>query len=301
MRITALSGGVGGARLLRGLAGIGEIDLSAVVNVGDDDFIYSLALSPDLDTVTYTLADLHSESRGWGRDDESWNVMDELARFPVDASFRIGDRDLALNLYRTTRLGDGASLSEITAEITRAFDLRTILLPASDERIATQVESDGSWLDFQDYFVRRRHAIAVSGVRFVGIEDARPAPGVLEALDGADAIVIGPSNPILSIWPILGVPGIRDAIAGRRVMVVSPLIGGKAVKGPLADLMPALGFTPDTSGVIDSYGGLATDVVVHHGDAPQHDVGAVIHVSDTLIADPASATRLATEMISWLA
>lgn len=287
--------------MLRGLAGMGEIDLTAVVNIGDDDFIYGLALSPDLDTVTYTLADLHSETRGWGRDDETWNVMDELGRFPIDSSFRIGDRDLAVNLYRTTRLADGASLSEVTAEITRAFDLRTTLLPASDERIATQVESEGSWLDFQDYFVRRRHAVPVSGVRFVGVEAARPAPGVLEALDGADAIVIGPSNPILSIWPILEMPRVRDAIAGRRVMVVSPLIGGTAVKGPLADLMPALGFSPDTSGIIDSYGGLATDVVVHHGDEPHHDVGAMIHVSDTRIADPSSATRLATEMISWLA
>ncbi|MEX1271210.1 MAG: 2-phospho-L-lactate transferase CofD family protein, partial [Acidimicrobiia bacterium] len=160
MRITALSGGVGGARMLRGLAGMGEIDLTAVVNVGDDDFIYGLALSPDLDTVTYTLADLHSETRGWGRDDETWNVMDELDRFSIDSSFRIGDRDLALNLYRTTRMAEGASLSEVTAEITRAFELGTTLLPASNDRIATQVESAGSWLDFQDYFVRRRHAVA---------------------------------------------------------------------------------------------------------------------------------------------
>lgn len=287
--------------MLRGLAGMGEIDLTAVVNVGDDDFIYGLALSPDLDTVTYTLADLHSETRGWGRDDETWNVMDELDRFSIDSSFRIGDRDLALNLYRTTRMAEGASLSEVTAEITRAFELGTTLLPASNDRIATQVESAGSWLDFQDYFVRRRHAVAVSGVRFVGIEDARPAPGVLEALDGADAIVIGPSNPILSIWPILDVPGVRDAIAGHTVMVVSPLIGGRAVKGPLADVMPAFGLSPDTSGVIDSYGGLATDLVVHHGDEPHHEVAARIHVSDTRIADPASATRLAKEMLAWLA
>jgi LPPG:FO 2-phospho-L-lactate transferase len=301
MRITALSGGVGGARLLRGLAGMGEIDLTAVVNVGDDDLIYGLALSPDLDTVTYTLADLHSESRGWGREDETWNVMEELGRFPIDSTFRIGDRDLALNLYRTTRLAGGATLTEVTAEITQAFGLRTTVLPASDDRIATQVESEGTWLDFQDYFVRRRHAVAVSRVRFGGIEEARPAPGVLAALRDSDAIVIGPSNPILSIWPILGIPGVRDAIAGRRVMVVSPLIGGTAVKGPLAELMPVFGFGTDTSGVIDSYAGLVTDVVVHYGDEPQHDVGAMVHASDTRIADTSSATRLASEMISWLA
>lgn len=300
MRITALSGGVGGARMLRGLAGMGEIDLTAVVNVADDDRIYGVALSPDLDTVTYTLAGIHSESRGWGRDDETWNVMEELDRFPIDSSFRIGDRDLALNLYRTARLGDGATLSAVTAEIAGAFGLRTILLPASDDRIATQVESEGTWLDFQDYFVRRRHAVAVSDVRFTGIEDARPAPGVLEALHECDAIVIGPSNPILSIWPILDIPGVRDAVAGRRVMVVSPLIGGTAVKGPLAALMPSFGFATDTSGVIDCYAGLVTDVVVHHGDEPTRDPGARVHASDTRIADPASASRLASEMISWL-
>ena len=300
MRITALSGGVGGARMLRGLAGVGEIELTAVVNVGDDDVIYGLALSPDLDTVTYTLAGLHSETRGWGRDDETWQVMDELGRFPIDSSFRVGDRDLALNVFRTVRLADGATLSEVTAEITRAFAVATPVLPASDERIATQVESDGAWLDFQDYFVRLRHAVPVSDVRFAGIDRARPAPGVLEAIGSSDAVVIGPSNPILSIWPILDVPGIRDAVAGRRVMVVSPLIGGSAVKGPLADLMPAFGMSTGTRGVIEAYAGLVTDVVVHHGDEPEHGVGPMVHSADIRIADPASAFRLASEMLSWL-
>jgi LPPG:FO 2-phospho-L-lactate transferase len=280
---------------------MGEIDLTAVVNIADDDFIYGLRISPDLDTVTYTLADVHSESRGWGRDDETWNVMEELGRFPIDSTFRIGDRDLALNLYRTTRLAEGAALSEVTGEIARAFGLRATLLPASDDRVTTQVATDGSWLDFQDYFVRRRHAVAVSDVRFVGIEDAQPAPGVLEAIGESDAVVIGPSNPILSIWPILELPGVRDALTGRRVMVVSPLIAGAALKGPLADLMPAFGFSTDTSGIIDSYSGLVSDVVVHHGDQPQQEVGTRIHVTDTRIADPASATRLASEMITWLA
>ena len=301
MRITALSGGVGGARMLRGLAGIGEIELTAIVNVGDDDLVYGLALSPDLDTVTYTLADVHSQTRGWGRDDETWNVMDELGRFPIDSAFRIGDRDLALNLYRTTRLAAGATLSEVTAEITSAFDLGTTVLPASDDRIATQVKSGGVWLDFQDYFVRRRHAVAVSGVRFSGIETARPAPGVIAALRECDAIVIGPSNAILSIWPILDIPGIRDATSGKKVLVVSPLIGGAAVKGPLTDLMPAFGLASDTAGVIDSYRGLLTDIVVHRGDEPSQDVGVTVHASDTRIADPASAIRLASEVISWLA
>lgn len=300
MRIMALSGGVGGARMLRGLAAVDGIDLTAIVNVGDDDLIYGLYLSPDLDTVTYTLADVHSEERGWGRTDESWNVMDELARFPMDSTFRIGDRDLALNLYRTTRLGEGASLSEVTAEISKAFGIGGEILPVSDDPVRTKVLVAGRWIDFQDYFVRQRHAVAVSDVRFAYVADARPAPGVIDALTDCDAIVIGPSNPILSIWPILAVPGVRDAMVGKRIMAVSPLVGGEAIKGPLADLLPAFGYPATTPGVIASYGNLLTDIVVHHGDAPRDPVVPSVHETNTLIADPAAAAHLASEMISWL-
>ncbi|MEX2655384.1 MAG: 2-phospho-L-lactate transferase [Acidimicrobiia bacterium] len=300
MRITALSGGVGGARMLRGLATVDGIDLTAIVNVGDDDIIYGLNLSPDLDTVTYTLAGVHSEERGWGRTDESWNVMDELAGFPLDSTFRLGDRDLALNLYRTTRLDEGATLSAVTGEISKVFGIGSEVLPVSDDPIRTKVLVDGEWLDFQDYFVRRRHAVPVSDVRFAYVAEARPAPGVIEALSECEAVVIGPSNPILSIWPILAVPGIRETMAGKRVMAVSPLVGGDAIKGPLADLLPAFGYPTDTTGIITSYGDLLTDIVVHHGDAPDDPVVPAVHETNTLIADPNAATRLASEMISWL-
>lgn len=300
MRITALSGGVGGARMLRGLAAIDEITLTAVVNVGDDDDVYGLALSPDLDTVTYTLAGLHSETRGWGRTDETWGVMDELARFPIDSSFRLGDRDLALNLFRTTRLAEGATLSQVTAEITKTLGITPSVLPVSDDIIRTKVLVAGEWVDFQDYFVRRRHAVPVSDVRFAHVEDARPAPGVIDALSNCDAIVVGPSNPILSIWPILAVPGVRDAMRGTQVMAVSPLIGGMAVKGPLTDLLPRFGYATDTAGIVASYGDLLTDIVVHDGDDPGRPVGPTVHVADTRIAEPAAAARLATEILTWL-
>ncbi|MDX1449585.1 MAG: 2-phospho-L-lactate transferase CofD family protein, partial [Acidimicrobiia bacterium] len=220
MRITALSGGVGGARLLRGLAAIDDLDVTAVVNVGDDDRIYGLHVSPDLDTVVYTLAGVHSDERGWGRSDESWVVMDELVRFPLDSAFRLGDRDLALNLYRTTRLAENAGLTQVTAEISKAFGIGVTVLPVTDDEVRTRLKVDGIWIDFQDYFVRRRHAVPVEDVRFDGADEARPTPGVLEALERADAIVIGPSNPILSIWPILAVPGVRDAMEDKRVLAV---------------------------------------------------------------------------------
>jgi len=286
--------------MLRGLAAIDEIELTAVVNVGDDDRIYGLHLSPDLDTVIYTLAGVHSETRGWGRNDETWNVMNELAAFPLDSTFRLGDRDLALNLYRTTRMFEGATLSEVTGELSKALGVACRVLPVSDDPVRTKVRTADEWLDFQDYFVRRRHSVTVSEVRFDGVTDARPAPGVLEALSDCDAVVIGPSNPFLSIWPILAVPGIREAIDGTRVMAVSPLIGGAAVKGPLAELLASLGHSLDTAGINSTYDDLLTDLVVHHGDEPSTEIAPRVHVTDTLITEPAAAARLASEMISWL-
>jgi len=286
--------------MLRGLAAIDEIELTAVVNVGDDDRIYGLHLSPDLDTVVYTLAGVHSETQGWGRTDETWNVMDELAGFPLDSTFRLGDRDLALNLYRTTRVSEGATLSEVTGELSKALGVACRVLPVSDDPVRTKVRTAEEWLDFQDYFVRRRHSVTVSEVRFDGVTDARPAPGVLDALSDCDAVVIGPSNPFLSIWPILAVPGVREAMGGKRVMAVSPLIGGAAVKGPLAQLLVSLGYSLDTAGISSTYDDLLTDLVVHRGDEPSIGIGPRVHATDTLIQEPAAAARLASEMISWL-
>jgi LPPG:FO 2-phospho-L-lactate transferase len=301
MKITALSGGVGGARMLRGLAAVDEIELTAIVNVADDELIYGLYLSPDLDTVVYTMAEEHSDERGWGRTDETWNVMDELARFPIDTTFRLGDKDLALNMYRTARLAQGATLTDVTAEIAKVFGLKATILPATDDPIRTKVLVEEVWLDFQDYFVRRQHTEIVRDIRFAGADDTEPAPGVMEALFETDAVVIGPSNPILSIWPILAVPGVADAIREvPRVMAVSPLIGGAAVKGPISELLPSFGYTSDTSGIIASYGNLLTDIVVHHGDEPHTDVVPVVHVTDTIIKEAEAAARLATEVIAWL-
>jgi LPPG:FO 2-phospho-L-lactate transferase len=301
MKITALSGGVGGARMLRGLAAIEEIDLTAVVNVGDDETIYGLHLSPDLDTVIYTMAEVHSDDRGWGRTDETWNVMDELARFPIDTTFRLGDKDLALNMYRTARLVQGATLTEVTAEVSKVFGLTATILPATDDPMRTKVLVESMWLDFQDYFVRRRHVEVVRDIRFAGADETRPAPGVMEALAQSDAVVIGPSNPILSIWPILAVPGVADAIRSvGKVIAVSPLIGGAAVKGPIGELLPSFGYTSDTNGIVASYKSLLTDIVVHHGDEPRSAVGPRVHVTDTIIKEADAATRLSAEVISWL-
>ncbi len=299
-----LSGGVGGARLARGFAALDEVELTVIVNVGDDDTIYGLHLSPDLDTVAYTMAHLESQERGWGRTAETWNTMAELDSFPIDTTFRLGDKDLALNLFRTARLAGGASLSEVTAQISKLFSLRGTVLPVTDDPVRTKVRlrSQEEWIDFQDYFVRRAHAVPIDGVRFEGAPEAQPAAGVIEAIDDCDAVVIGPSNPFLSIWPILAVPGVTRAVARKeRVMAVSPLVGGSAVKGPLSDIMPMLGFDPTTVGIVQAYDGLVTDLVVHENDALLAADDLRVHAADTRIAEPMAARLLARAMVSWLA
>lgn len=299
MRIVLLSGGVGGARLARGFPAVVDVDTTVVVNVGDDDSIYGLWVSADLDTVVYTLAGLEGP-QGWGRADETWNVMDTLATFPIDSSFRLGDTDLATNLFRTDRLASGVPLSEITSGICATLGVDTTVLPATDDRVATRVRTDtGEWLDFQTYFVRRRHRDQVSEVIYQGAESAQPAPGVLQALETADAVILGPSNPPLSILPILAVPGIREAVASAaHVVAVSPLIDGAAVKGPAAELLASLGYPPGNRGVLDAYEGLVTDMVVHHTD--REDLGVNVLATDIMIPSASEAARLAGEIVSWL-
>ncbi|MDX1690553.1 MAG: 2-phospho-L-lactate transferase [Acidimicrobiia bacterium] len=299
-RVVLLSGGVGGARLARGMAPVLGERLSVVVNVGDDDEVYGLTVSADLDTVLYTVADLQGP-HGWGVQDDSFTVMDELERFGVDTTFRLGDRDLALCLHRTTRLADGTPLSAVTAELAAAHGLDLRLLPATDDRLRTIVEiADGSRLAFQDYFVRRRHRDDVAALHFAGSEEAKPAPGVVEAIAAAELVVIAPSNPPLSIWPILAVEGIRRAVEeARRVIAVSPLFGGAALKGPADHVMAGLGLAAGTAGVLEAYDGLLTDLVVDHGDAADVDLGGdvTIHVADTRIADPVAAERFAVRLL----
>ena len=276
-----------------------------VVNTGDDDWVYGVFVAPDLDTVTYTLAEAEGP-QGWGMANETWQVMEALAAFPVDATFRLGDRDLATNLFRTMRIREGEPLSLITDQIASTFKIGVKLLPATDQPLRTKLRTvGGEWLDFQDYFVRRQHRDRIRGIRFDGAEAARPAPGVIEAIRRARAVIIAPSNPPLSIWPILAVPGIRSALeTADKVIAVSPLFGGKALKGPAADVMDGLGLPAGNRGVAEAYRGLLSGLVVDTGDAedvgPLSDLGLGAWATDTRIADPASAERLAAQIMAAL-
>lgn len=263
---------MGAARFLRGLIDIIDpAEVVAVVNTGDDTVLHGLHVSPDLDTVVYTLAGAISRERGWGLDGETWAAMEALGRYPSRfAWFGLGDRDLATHLFRTQRLGDGAPLSAVTAEIAKAWGVGVRVLPVTDDRLATMMDvTDEGEIGFQDYFVRRRHAVAVRGVRFDGATEATPAPGVLDALRDADVIVVCPSNPIVSIGPLLAVPGVGDAVIARRdrVVAVSPIVAGKALKGPADRLLAELGHEVSVVGVARLYAGLAATLVIDDADA----------------------------------
>ena len=294
-RIALLSGGVGGARLARGLAAVPEVDLTVVVNVGDDAEIYGLHVSADVDTVVYTLGGVEGP-QGWGVAEDTFTVMDHLAALGTDTTFRIGDADLALNVYRSAALRSGERLSEVTRRLAARLGVTSTILPASDDPVRTEVRTAaGDWLQFQEYFVIRGHRDDVTGVRFAGAADAVAAAGVIESIAAADAVVVGPSNPPLSIWPILAVAGIREAVAEAPLVIgVSPLIGGRALKGPADRVMAGLGLEAGTAGVIEAYRGLLSDLVVDTSDAAGVAHPEVrIHAADTRIAEPAAAARLA--------
>lgn len=301
--IALLSGGVGGARLARGLAAVlAPGDLTVVVNVGDDAEFYGLHVSPDLDTVAYTLAGREGP-QGWGRADDSFTVMGYLESLGVDARFRVGDADLAANLLRTSALRSGEPLSAATAHLAAALGVACRLLPATDDPLRTRLRlASGEWVAFQEYFVLRAHRDEVAGVKYEGAASARPAPGVLAALADAAVVVVGPSNPPLSIWPILAVPGIREAVAAApRVVGVSPLFGGKALKGPADRVMASLGLPAGNAGVLAAYEGLLTDLVVDAGD--RADLAALgggpvrLHAAETRITEPAAAARFARRLL----
>jgi len=282
-----LSGGVGGARMARGLTAVPDVDLTVVVNVGDDEEIHGLHVSADLDTVIYTLAGVEGPD-GWGRSADTFVLNEELARFGVDNRFRLGDLDLALNLFRTQALAAGKPLSVITAEIADSFDLRADVVPATNDTLRTEVRIEGDeWLSFQEYFVLRGNRDEVKELRYPGSEAAHPAPGVLEAIGAADVVVIAPSNPPLSIWPILAINEIRQAIRShQRVVAVSPLFGGKALKGPADRVMASLGLPAGNAGVIEAYDGLIEMLVVDTQDADDAGQlgGVEIMITDTRIA-----------------
>lgn len=285
MRVAALCGGVGAARLLPGLARLLPPRLlTAIVNVGDDCDLHGLAISPDLDTITYTVAGLINPDTGWGLAGETWGALDALRRFtnvlPRGSAagatwFQLGDRDLATHLYRTGRRAEGAPLSLVTAEIAAAFRVGFRLLPVTDDRLRTFLVVDGHEVDFQTWFVGRQHQGTVSAVRFEGAEAAKPAPGVVEALTTADRIVVCPSNPVVSIGPLLAVPEVQALLEERRadVVAVSPIVAGAALKGPAASLLADLGHEVSVVGIARAYRAIASALVIDDADA--HLAGAV--------------------------
>lgn len=298
MKVTVLCGGVGGARFVRGAVEVAGADSVVVVgNVGDDVEVLGLHVSPDLDSILYALAGLNDEQRGWGRAGETWEALAVVRELGGESWFALGDRDLGLHLVRTQALRAGEPLSGVTARLASALRVETRLLPATDDRLRTWIETPAGSFPFQEWFVARGHRDEVDGVRFEGADAAAPAPGVLEALAEADLIVLAPSNPFVSIAPILAVPGLREALAARRVpcVAVSPLIGGRAVKGPADRMLARLAGGTSPRHVTRCYEGLVDAIVVDEADA--HDLAGLGEVrpivTRTLMADADARRRLA--------
>lgn len=281
----------------------GPENVVAIGNVGDDLEILGLFVSPDLDTILYTLAGLLDEGRGWGVRDESYVALEQAGLLGGASWFTLGDRDIGLHLARTERLRRGETLSSVTARLARTLGVRVRLLPATDDRVRTRIATDDGELDFQEWFVGRRHADPVRGVCYVGAEAARPAPGVLEALRAADAIVLAPSNPFVSIDPILAVPGIADAIRAHRgpVAAVSPIVAGRAVRGPLAGMLETLGHEPTALGVARLHRGLASVFVLDRADASLagevEALGMRAVVCETVMVDPDVRERVGRQVL----
>ncbi|HUK44694.1 MAG TPA: 2-phospho-L-lactate transferase [Gaiellaceae bacterium] len=301
MKATVLSGGVGGARFLLGVVSVCRGDNVAIIgNVGDDIEVLGLHVSPDLDSILYALAGVADEERGWGRAGETWNALMSVADLGGESWFRLGDRDLGLHLVRTQLLGEGKPLSTVTGRLARSLGLSSALLPATDDPLRTFVETPAGTFSFQEWFVARGHRDEVDAVHYTGARNARPAPGVLEALEDAELIVIAPSNPYVSIGPILAVPEIRAAIERRRVpcVAVSPLIGGRAVKGPADRMLARLAGGTGPAEVASCYGGLIDVLVIDEQDAASELPGGVRPVvSRTLMVDDDARRRLALAVI----
>ena len=298
MKVVVLSGGVGGARFVQGLVDAADArDVTVVGNVGDDVEVLGLHVSPDLDSVLYALAGLNDEERGWGRAGESWQTLETVRALGGEGWFALGDRDLGLHLVRTAALRAGEPLSAVTARLADALGVETRLLPATDGRLRTWIDTAAGSFPFQEWFVARGHRDEVDGVRFEGAEAAAPAPGVLEAIDAADALLIAPSNPYVSIAPILAVAALREALARRRVpcVAVSPLIGGRAVKGPADRMLTRLAGGTSPRHVARCYSGLIDAIVVDEADADDlaglDGVQAI--VTRTLMVDADARRRLA--------
>jgi LPPG:FO 2-phospho-L-lactate transferase len=297
LKVVVLSGGVGGARFVRGLVeALPPANVTVIGNVGDDVEVLGVHVSPDLDSILYALAGLNDEERGWGRADETWNALQTVSELDGESWFRLGDRDLGLHLVRTQALSAGVPLSEVTARLARALGLETALLPATDGELRTWLDTPAGSFPFQEWFVARAHRDEVDAVRYEGGASAEAAPGVLDALAAADTILLAPSNPYVSIGPILAVASIREGLAGRRVpcVAVSPLIGGRAVKGPADRMLARMAGGTSPAHVAERYAALIDAIVVDEADADDldglDDVRPV--VTRTLMSDADARRRL---------
>ncbi len=299
-----LCGGVGAAKFLRGLIDVVEpTGVTAIVNVADDTELHGLHVSPDIDTVVYTLADAIDRERGWGLARESWQAMEGFARYGNPTWFNLGDRDLATHIVRTERLRAGATLTEVTSQLATAWDLRCAVLPVTDDRLRTMVTVDGLEIGFQEYFVGRQHSVAIDAVRFDGVEEARPTAAALDAIATAESLVIAPSNPIVSIGPLFAVPGVREAVVARRdaTIAISPIVAGAALKGPADRMLRELGHEPSVVGIARLYAPLATTLVIDAADADRaaevEAEGLRCVVADTIMSDVGRAASLASRVL----
>lgn len=298
--VTVLTGGVGGAKLLAGLCALEPApNVTAIVNTGDDFRHLGLAISPDIDTLLYVLSGQDHRTQGWGRQNESWSFMAALQSLNGPDWFALGDGDLALHVMRTARLAGGDTLSAITADFARAWGIRARILPMSDDRVATMVETDQGRFEFQDYFVAHRCMPVATAIRFEGAVTARAATDTITAIAGADAILIAPSNPYLSIDPILAVPAIRAALLARKVPVVaiSPIVGGEAVKGPTGKLMREFGVPVSAAAVASHYGAILDGMLIDRGDADA-PLDIAHATEDTLMRDLADKKRVAAAALA---
>jgi LPPG:FO 2-phospho-L-lactate transferase len=299
MSVVCLSGGVGGAKLVRGLHDVlAPGELTVIGNVGDDVEVLGLHVSPDLDSVLYALAGLNDEERGWGRAEETWRVLGAAREWGGEDWFQLGDLDIGLHLVRTQAMRGGEPLSAVTRRLVAAAGIATHVLPATDDVLRTRIVTPAGTFGLQEWFVARRHADEVDAVVYKGAAHASPAPGVVEAIDGADALVLAPSNPYVSLGPILAVPGIHDAVTGRRVrcVAVSPLIGGRAVKGPLDRMLTRMAGGTTPAHVAGCYEGLLDALVIDVAD-DSAEAPIPLVVTETLMEDRAASRRLAETVL----
>ena len=307
MKVTALAGGVGGAKMIDGLRHhLSPRELTTIVNTGDDFDHWGLRVCPDLDTVCYTIAGLANLETGWGRRDESWNVLSEISRLNGDDWFKIGDRDLATHIERTERIALGQPLSKIVRDFCTAWGVEYPILPMTDDPVATIVDTlEQGELAFQEYFVHQRCEPSIKGFRFAGIEFARPAPGVLEAIKEADAVIFCPSNPWVSIDPILFVPGILRAIKEKPIVAcISPIIGGSAIKGPAAKMFKELGIDPSPLAVAQHYQSTISHFIFDTEDKelerPINQLGLKSHIAKTIMLTPEDRIRFALDVLNFI-